>query len=234
LATDHPMKRARVCDERMKLNKMQKRVLTRRGTNATPTRRNLWAAALIRFGSVVWGNFNARGRAELETQYSSKDHRFLPQIARLGRRAAARIILSEAKNPGRAGGAPSVAKAPFRMTRAEGFHRVTGGGKSEAQKKIHGAAASAAERCDFCEKDSLLPVCKSWREHRPVYGPSLGILVVRKFSAARRRWGSTARFSFFGRCPSIDRATSRQCRLCSHEEMQPLCRSGSCEETPRI
>jgi hypothetical protein len=51
---------------------------------------------------------------------------------------------------------------------------------SEAQKKIHGAAASAAERCDFCEKDSLLPVCRSWREHRPVYGPSLNICVVRK------------------------------------------------------
>jgi hypothetical protein len=41
-----------------------------------------------------------------------------------------------------------------------------------AQKKIHGAVASAAERCDYCEK-ILLPVCRSWREHRPVYGPTL-------------------------------------------------------------
>jgi len=57
-----------------------------------------------------------------------------------------------------------------------------------AQKKIHGAAASAAERCDFCEKDSLLPVCRSWREHRPVYGPSLGICVVREIA---RQGGAT-------------------------------------------
>src|SRR3954467_10191504 len=54
-------------------------------------------------------------------------------------------------------------------------------GELDAQKNIHGAAASAAERCDFCEKDSLLPVCRSWREHRPVYGPSLDICVVRKW-----------------------------------------------------
>src|SRR6266850_5529771 len=63
-----------------------------------------------------------------------------------------------------------------------------------AQKKIHGAAASAAERCDFCEKDSLLPVCRSWREHRPVYGPSLGICVVRELAWQGGAENSTFKF----------------------------------------
>src|SRR3954469_14768507 len=79
------------------------------------------------------------------------------------------------------------------------------GGELDAQKKIHGAAASAAERCDYCEKDSLLPVCRSWREHRPVYGPSLNIEVVRVLSRQGGWINST--FKFVGDSLSVASST---------------------------
>jgi hypothetical protein len=58
-----------------------------------------------------------------------------------------------------------------------GWGEERSSGYQWAQKKIHGAAASAAERCDICEK-ILLPECRSWREHRPVYGPSNDISLI--------------------------------------------------------
>ena len=47
----------------------------------------------------------------------------------------------------------------------------------EPVKKIHGAVASACRMLRPLRRWlSLLPDCRSWREHRPVYGPSLKLL----------------------------------------------------------
>ena len=109
-----------------------------------------------------------------------------------------------------------------------GFRRPTGarlplrygtGRRHRAQKKIHGAAASAAERCDICEK-ILLPVCRSWREHRPVYGPSIGISIERgKAELVKTASRSIPR-------PDSGPSHSRHCRFWyGPTYLQPLCRS---------
>src|SRR5262245_8499551 len=85
-----------------------------------------------------------------------------------------------------------------------------------AQKKIHGAAASAAERCDICEK-ILLPECRSWREHRPVYGPSIGISVMMSAQHGGACQNSTFELQVASR--KHDGQPPRQCRLCIGEAM---------------
>ena len=123
-------------------------------------------------GSVVWGTFNAL-RAD--------GGGLLEVLLQgLGRRD------------------PSVARAPRDDRRGL---RIARRGGLWAQKKIHGAAASAAECCDFCEKN-LLPVCRSWRERRPVYGPSLGICVVLKSACqgGAQRNSTFERFWPIARC----------------------------------
>ena len=57
--------------------------------------------------------------------------------------------------------------------------------------------ASAAERCGLCGECSLLPDCRSWREHRPVYGPRFKawtspVEVARVICLRSRAWFLTA------------------------------------------
>lgn len=169
---------------RMKLNKMQKRVLTRRGTNATPAKRNLSAGALIRFRSVIWEDFNARG--------------WVPP------------------------GIPRCPKSFFGTAVEETARRKRYTGRRHRLQSV----ATSARKILSCRYADL----------GGNTAPCMGLRLVFRCSEVQRGKAEVVQQHalVFWPMPVAVRTTSRQCRLCSPEEMQPLCRSGSGEETARF
>jgi hypothetical protein len=77
--------------------------------------------------------------------------------------------------------------------------------RRQAQKKIHGAAASAAERCDFCEKISLAGM--QILAGTPPRVWAYALISFWEVQRGRAKSMETARF-VFGRRPTVARATS--------------------------